>query len=169
MGWTLLGVPLHPLIVHAAVVFIPLAAIAGALYVGSERARLRWWPLLTGIVATAWLASLLAGSSGESLQHAMRSSHLIDVHTMYASWLGVSVHVLAGAFLVRLAADQASQARMLEHAPWAVLRPLASTLCVAAAACAIVLVGMTGHAGAKAAWHGIDSQSHGRSQGPGSQ
>jgi len=60
------GLPLHPLVVHAAVVFIPLAAlllIAGAII-------LRWRWLLPTAVLVSWVAtafSILASQSGEAL------------------------------------------------------------------------------------------------------
>ena len=66
------GVPLHPLVVHAVVVFAPLAALFGIAY--AVLPGWRWalrWPLVavTGIaVVTAFIATLsgqdLADSSG---------------------------------------------------------------------------------------------------------
>src|SRR4051794_28553737 len=54
------GLPLHPLVVHAAVVFVPLAALAAILYalVPRWRDQLRWPMVVLVLVATAaiWTA-----------------------------------------------------------------------------------------------------------------
>lgn len=39
---TLFGLPLHPLVVHAAVVLLPLAALGAIVIAVSERARKRY-------------------------------------------------------------------------------------------------------------------------------
>lgn len=48
------GLPMHPLIVHLAVVFVPLAAIVGAVY--ATVPRWRWstrWPMVVASVVAA--------------------------------------------------------------------------------------------------------------------
>ena len=61
------GLPLHPLVVHAAVVLTPLAAlVALALVRPSWRERLRW-PAVAA-VALAWGLVWLARASGTDLQ-----------------------------------------------------------------------------------------------------
>src|SRR4029453_12287221 len=60
--WEFNGLPLHPLVVHAAVVLGPLAALAALAYVGWPKHRdlLRWVALVTVLLATAsiWAAYL---------------------------------------------------------------------------------------------------------------
>ncbi|MFC6287391.1 DUF2231 domain-containing protein [Nocardioides sp. GCM10027113] len=61
------GLPLHVLVVHAAVVFCPLAALAGLAY--AARPGWRWllrWPLLV-LAAAAVFFSLLARLSGQAM------------------------------------------------------------------------------------------------------
>lgn len=64
------GVPLHPLVVHAVVVFAPLAALFGIAY--AVLPNWRWalrWPLVvaTGIaVVTAYVATLSGQDLAES-------------------------------------------------------------------------------------------------------
>jgi hypothetical protein len=61
----LFGLPAHALIVHAAVVFIPLAAVAAILYAAWPGVRKHvWWAVLgLGVIApvTAWYARLSGG------------------------------------------------------------------------------------------------------------
>ncbi|MBC7461973.1 MAG: hypothetical protein H7287_11475, partial [Thermoleophilia bacterium] len=98
----ILGLPAHPLIVHGAVVGIPLAASGVLAYVALPRTRDRLRVPLIVTVFLAWLFSLLAGSTGEELQHALKRSHFIHDHAVWAGRLGVAVHVLAGAAVVLL-------------------------------------------------------------------
>jgi len=61
------GLPLHPLVVHAAVIVTPVAALlALALVRPSWRERLRW--PATGAVAVAWGLVWLARASGKALE-----------------------------------------------------------------------------------------------------
>lgn len=61
------GLPLHPLVVHAVVVFAPLSGLTALLYAAVP--RWRWalrWPLVA-MTAIAVVTALLAAASGESL------------------------------------------------------------------------------------------------------
>jgi uncharacterized membrane protein len=75
------GVPLHPLVVHAVVVFAPLAMLAGLAY--AVVPRWRWalrWPLIVATliaVVTAYVATL----SGEDLASARGLEELPAVET----------------------------------------------------------------------------------------
>lgn len=66
----LFNLPAHALIVHAAVVFVPLAAVAAILYAVWPRVRQHiWWAVLgLGVVAplTAW-AAVLSGQEYERI------------------------------------------------------------------------------------------------------
>jgi hypothetical protein len=66
----LFDLPAHALIVHAAVVFVPLAAVAAILYAVWPRVRQHiWWAVLgLGVVAplTAW-AAVLSGQEYERI------------------------------------------------------------------------------------------------------
>src|SRR5215218_8718179 len=77
------GLPLHPLVVHAAVVFGPLAALAAILYVAlpRRRAQLRWPMLVLAVIATG--AVVLAYFSGQDfLDHKpeLESSPVVQTH-----------------------------------------------------------------------------------------
>ena len=85
------GLPVHALVVHAAVVFAPLAALLGAAFVmPALRARLRW-PLLA--VTLAALASVIvARLSGQELKESLNlegspAAPLVDRHQDLAQQL----------------------------------------------------------------------------------
>ncbi len=147
---TIGGIPLHPLLVHAVVVLVPLAAL---LVLGSALStRFRAWAgILTPIAATLALLSVpLATESGESLVHRVDQTALVDAHAEMGEGLLVFVAVLAVAawalwFLdrrARAAGDTGRSALMLVVVGVAVL----------AVAGTVVQTVRIGHSGATATW-----------------
>jgi len=61
------GLPLHPLVIHAAVVLIPLSGLLGVLYAVPRIRAWARWPLLV-VSAAALGAAFVATQSGEALQ-----------------------------------------------------------------------------------------------------
>jgi len=62
--------PLHPLVVHATVVLLPLTAVLGVLFVVPRlRTRLRW-PLLAG-AAVSFLLLIVTRLSGEAFKKSL--------------------------------------------------------------------------------------------------
>src|SRR6476646_7990399 len=105
IAFYILGLPAHPLVVHGAVAFIPISALAVLVYVLRPLLRPLLWFFTLVVTAAAWLCALVAGSTGETLEHALPHSHFIHEHTQWAGYLGVAVHVLAAAALVVLVVD----------------------------------------------------------------
>ena len=149
------GVPLHPLVVHAAVVFVPLAALAGAVYalVPKWRSLLRH-PTLA-VAAAAALTTQLAGMTGENLAETARESSLLDDHEMWAGRLTFGVWVFAAVVAVAwwvlphvssLVGKDDKEARVGVLAmPVTILLPILAVV-------VMVLVYFTGDAGAQAVW-----------------
>lgn len=154
IAFTILGLPAHPLVVHGAVVGIPLAALGVIAYVlrPTWRPYLAWPVFVT--VAVAWVFSILAGSTGETLEHALRESQYIEEHAEWAERLGLAVHVLAVSSLLAIGYDiwRRTRAEVLPKA-LTTLRAVAAPVAVVAAVAALAMVGIVGHYGAKAAWH----------------
>jgi len=141
------GLPLHPLVVHATVVCLPVAALVALGYcVPRWRDRLRWPLLVLGIVSAGlvWLTSA-SGHDLNDTRFATATGLLaqrIQHHADLAGKLQVATYVFAG--LTVLAA-------WLHHRPGVVRYALAVLLALAAIG-VVVLCGMTGDAGARAAW-----------------
>ena len=157
------GIPLHPLVVHAVVVLVPLAALLVLLSAVSGRFR-SWSGLMTPLLATAALISVpLATSSGESLEERVAETALMDKHTelgeQLTPWvIGLAVLAWALWWLTRRA-GRASGAKS------------GGPLLVAAAALAVVaVVGSTvqvyriGHSGAESVWSDTTSAVNGGEQ-----
>lgn len=138
------GLPLHPLVVHAAVVFGPLAALAALGYlVPRWRDRLRWPMVILALVATASI--VVAYLSGDRLLDSrpeLSTSPLVQTHeeragTLLWTTLGFGVvAVLAGWW----------------HARPGVLRAVLAVLLGLGALGVLVMVVLTGDAGAQAVW-----------------
>lgn len=145
---TVSGLPLHPLIVHATVVALPVMALLSLGYTLPRwRDRQRWPLAAMGVVSTIlmWLTT----TSGDSLKHdrfatvtgvlAQRIQH----HEDLAGKLAVATYVLAGVAVV---------VAVLRGWLPAWLQWVGSVLLVIGAIAVGVLVVLTGHAGAEAAW-----------------
>jgi hypothetical protein len=78
---TLFGLPAHPLVVHAAVVLLPIAAIALVVVAAIPRARRVYGPIVLGVAIAATIAVGLAQQSGESLQGDVKKTELVEEHT----------------------------------------------------------------------------------------
>jgi uncharacterized membrane protein len=88
-----LGLPLHPLAVHAAVVFVPLLALASLVYalVPRLRARVGWVAVLLAIAAP--VSAVVARQSGEAfaerrtlpIEGDLANHHEYGTLTMWAS------------------------------------------------------------------------------------
>lgn len=147
---TVNGLPLHPLVVHAVVVLLPLAC-AGTVAIAVRPAWRRPYGVL--VVACAALATALlpvATSSGESLEervgdpgsHAELGDQLI--------WFSIPLLVLAAA-LVWLDRRSRSAEGGTTGTGTGLVRWVA-VLAVVAAAAATVQVYRVGDSGARAVW-----------------
>ncbi|MGY2702003.1 MULTISPECIES: DUF2231 domain-containing protein [unclassified Nocardioides] len=160
MPSTFFGLPLHPLIVHATVVMVPLAVLAvlGAVLVP----RFRRWagPLPMGLSLVALVLTPLSTASGENLEHSLPETRLIEQHAELGDqliWFTVALFVFAAAYWWldrrRTATPEAEQSRDR-------MRTLTAVVAVLAVLTALgtgVQVARIGHSGAKAAWSGTGS------------
>lgn len=138
------GLPLHPLVVHAAVIFGPLAALAGLLHlVPSLRAKVRWpMVVLTVVGVGALVVAYLSG--GDLLDERSELGQLPQVQEhedlgTQLLWIGLgfgAVALLAGWLSTRTGA----------------VRVLLDVLLAVASVVLIVWVFRTGEAGARAVW-----------------
>ena len=151
------GVPLHPLVVHAAVVFVPLAALSAIAFVVPRwRGAVRWPAVVLAVVAA--LAVQAATLTGEDLEESRGPrSALIHEHSEYADKLQVLMYVLAVvmvvAFVVMPVVSRAAGGRG-RAAKVAVLEKPLLVLLPLLALGALVLVYLTGDAGARSVWGG---------------
>jgi hypothetical protein len=143
------GLPLHPLVVHAAVVFGPLSALAAIAYVVLPKYRdvLRWPTLVLVLIATGsiWAAYLTGVNFFASDHFKNFSGEILDrinKHQSYARTL----RWITTAFAL------ATGAAVWQHNRPGTLRTALGVLVVISAVATLVWVGLTGDAGARAVW-----------------
>ena len=139
------GLPLHPLVVHAAVVFGPLGALAGVAYavVPAWRDRLRTPMAVLAVVAgVAVVAAYLSGDS--FLESRPELGQLPDVRT-HEEGAGPTLWATL-AFVIVAVVTARSHPR---EGVWRVALPV---LLGIASSATLVLVVMTGDSGARAVW-----------------
>lgn len=137
-----MGLPLHPLVVHAVVVLLPLAALGALAVVVSGRLRDRYAWLVAACAAAAAVSAVVAKVSGEALATSLGVGQLVATHQSYGQYVPYPAIVLAVALPVGLLVKKRSSAG------WWVSAVVAAVAAVAA----LVLVLLTGHSGATAVW-----------------
>ncbi|MGC4857033.1 DUF2231 domain-containing protein [Micromonospora sp. DT4] len=154
------GIPAHPLVLHAAVVFVPLLALLAIAYalVAPIRPHTRW---VLGLLAVgAPICALLAKLTGDAFFERLRSANRVtpefvpklEAHqefgdmTLYAT-IGLAVVALA---LVRFVLPRATEGVPANRAVTVTLQVLS----VVGAGIAVYYVVRTGDSGAKVVWEG---------------
>ena len=139
------GLPLHPLVIHAAVVFGPLAALCALGYalLGRWRDRLRWPMLGVALVATgAIVAAYFTGRDLLESRPALATKALVETQEARAQlllWVALAFGVVAvvSAWL---------------HARDGAVRVVLRVALAMTAVALLVQVVRTGDAGSRAVW-----------------
>ena len=144
------GLPLHALVVHAAVVFGPLSALAGFAYaVPKWRDKVRW-PLVAS-VAIALVSIWVAYLSGEQLEEANEYggplAELVETHEDRAGMLRISITAFALVSFV---------AAWLHTRKPGIPASAAAGVVAGLAGVTFVYTILTGDAGAQIAWYGTN-------------
>lgn len=147
------GIPAHPLFVHAAVAFLPAAAILAIITAVSRNNGIRKLRTATAVTAIiAAISTVVARSSGEAMLPLLGLSEEhpgeVSQHAQYSTFTLVAALALAGLTVILWWVT-----RSKDLAYGGVLTLLRVGLIIAAIA-AIVTVVLTGHAGAELVWKG---------------
>ena len=147
IAMTVNGMPLHPLVVHATVVCLPVTALVAVAFLHPRwRDRLRW-PLL-GLAVLSVVLVWVTANSGDDLNHDRFASAVgvlrdrIDDHETWAGRLEVATYVFGGIVAVTT---------LLWHRLRMLLPVLVGLTALGGIAVAVLCV-ITGDAGARAAW-----------------
>ena len=146
------GLPLHPLVVHAPVVLIPLSAIALVLLIFVRKWRPHYaWLAVAGLVVGTLgaVAAVLTGNAfAETIGLPARHATLGTILVWTAAALSVSAIVWW--LLQHQERDNEQESRIV----WA-----SSIVTVVLVVATLIVTVLTGHSGAEAAWGGTTSQS----------
>lgn len=154
---SLFGLPAHPLLVHAAVVLLPLAALATVVVTLVPKARRHYAPVALGLAVVATISVGLAQGSGEELEHEVDRTELVHEHTEQGET------VLPWAVLTTLAAGAVMavgpvRKRFGQPSP-KMANGVLAVLALVATVGATVSIIEVGHSGAKAAWDEVNEDS----------
>ena len=163
MSWLFNGIPLHPLLVHATVVAVPVVALL-ALGAGWSNRLRAWLGLVLPVLASVtFVAALLTQQAGEALATQVPSTPAISAH------IAIADIAVAGAFLLLVVtwwqwvwSRRRAVQRAADPGPAAAgsgrRDRMATTIAVvetAVAVFAIVGVVIAGDTGARAVWSGL--------------
>ncbi len=153
------GLPLHPLVVHAVVVLVPLTVLAAIVFAVLPKQRwLLRWPLAAGAVVSA-AVTIVAKQSGEKLQTSFENSPLVKIHVDRANLFILLVYGFAIIALIAVStlggSSQLASVALARAAVGgrAVQLAIASILVVASIIVA-VQIARVGDAGSRAVWSG---------------
>jgi hypothetical protein len=141
---TILGLPVHALVVHGVVVLLPLMAVVTVWWAARTASTRRTGWLVVAADAAVTVLTWVAAQSGEALQHRLGGTVAVEHGQLarYLPWMALGLTIAAG--LVQLNRRGGDGA----HLPGRVTAPLVAVV-------ALVVVYWTvrvGHAGAVAVW-----------------
>ena len=154
MPETVFGLPTHAIVVHATVVLLPLAALMVLLHAFWPEARRRLGVVTPVVAGIALLLVPLATQSGESLEHTVGETALVERHAELADGM---LPWAIGLFAVSVGLWLLDRRRAV---PTSVAEPrwlpiVASVLAVVAVVGTVQQIVRVGHAGAEATWSGV--------------
>lgn len=180
---TIFNLPVHPLVVHAVVVLLPLTALGGLLMAVSPSLRRRFGIAVLLLAAAAVGAVQLAVQTGPELKSVLPPDNpLIEAHEQrgedvlpYALAFGITLLllVIAGRLADRerdaaqptTAQPSTAQTSTAEGdtatAPphtWRRIALVAATLVALSGVAVTVQVVLAGHSGSTAVWNGVGTQ-----------
>lgn len=152
--FVLLGLPLHPLLVHATVILTPLTALAVALAACWPAARRRLGPAVPIAAALVMVLVPLTVLAGLDLAAKVGTTPAIRQHEA----LGFALIPWSTALLIAAIAVQLRDrmtARVRRPAVAAAISASLAAVALVSAIGTIAVVVLTGEAGARAVWGGI--------------
>jgi hypothetical protein len=158
---TIFGLPAHPLLVHAVVVLLPLAATGAIALAVRPQWRQRYaWPVL-GLTLMGVGAVPLAQEAGQQLQAKLPADNpLIQRHAdlgndLLPFALGFGAAVVALLVAGRLADREKASDSPETPKTWQRIAVVMSVLVVCTGIAATVEVVRIGHSGSTAVWNGV--------------
>ena len=141
---TIFGLPTHVLVVHAAIVLLPLAALGGIIMGFSQRFSIRFGPVVVAVAAVGTVSAFVSRITGEEFAERVGNP---EEHAEAGELLPF---IAVGFFVVLLLLwllDRRGRRDLLTQ--------IVGVVVIAAA---LILTGWTirtGHSGAEAAWKSI--------------
>ncbi len=166
----LFGLPAHPLVVHAAVVLVPLAAIGVLVIAFWPAARAKLGVAVLVIAAVGTVFAYLAAESGEYLEERVTETEQVEDHAKLGdSGLASAAAVLLGAVAVTgfgayerrrsatsgLADSASDETARGPDRKLVYLRTGVGVVAVVLVSLGTLQIARIGHSGAKATWDDV--------------
>ena len=139
----LFGLPLHPLVVHSAVVLVPFVAFATIASVILPRFFARYSKAILVLGVIAQVSLFLAKGSGEPFEE--RLGKEVERHAEFGEVAPLAFIPLLGLLFINWWLERSGKKSKS-------LRNLLSIPLIAAAILALVYIFLTGHSGAESVW-----------------
>jgi uncharacterized membrane protein len=140
--YTISGLPVHALVVHFAVVILPLAASALIAIIYMPKIKNKYSFITAVGIVLGSAAVLVARQSGEALAEKVGNP---VKHSHYGTYLTIAAFILMVLTLIWYRSSKGRRSR--------VVTPLGHSTVIAAIA-VLALTFLTGHTGAQAVWEG---------------
>jgi hypothetical protein len=137
-----LGLPLHPLVVHAAVILIPMAALAAIAAAIRPAISRKYGAVIIGIAVIGQLSSFLAKATGQEFVERLGID--IERHVSFGENAPLTSLPLLALVVLLYRVDKKRSSKGQ--------RKIIATLTVLAAIFAAGYMALTGHSGAEAVW-----------------
>ena len=140
-----MGLPVHPLVVHAAVVLVPLVALAALAMSYWPSFSIKYGKPILILAVVAQISLFIAKASGESFEE--RLGKEVERHADLGEIAPLTFIPLLILLFIRWRMDRSGAT-----AGSANVRRLVSVLLALSAVLALVFIYLTGHSGAESVW-----------------
>lgn len=140
-----MGLPLHPLVVHAAVVLVPMVALAALAMSYWPSFSIRYGKPILILAVVAQVSLFIAKSSGEPFEERLGKN--IERHAELGEIAPLTFLPLLVLLFIRWRMDRSGATVGSAN-----IRRMVSILLAAAAILALVFIFLTGHSGAESVW-----------------
>ena len=140
-----MGLPLHPLVVHGAVVLVPLVALAALAMSYWPSFSIRYGKPILILAVVAQFSLFLAKASGEPFEE--RLGKEVERHADLGEVAPLTFIPLLVLLFVRWRMDRSGSSVGSAN-----IRRMVSVLLALAAVLALVFIYLTGHSGAESVW-----------------
>lgn len=146
---TLAGLPLHPLLVHGAVVLVPLVAICALVMSYLPSFSRRHGKIILGLAVVAQVAVFLAKMSGEAFEEILNKN--VEKHAELGEIAPLVTIPMVILIYFRWRMDRSGSTFGS-----VAIRRLTSIALVIASLASLVVIFLVGHSGAASVWGWID-------------
>lgn len=137
------GLPLHPLVVHGAVVLVPIVAISAIAMTLRPKLDKRYSKLILILAVIAQISLFLAKASGEPFQERLGKD--VERHAELGELAPLTFIPLLTLLFIRMWLGRIGNQNKT-------LRYSLSVLVIAASIFALIYIALTGHSGADSVW-----------------